>query len=45
MGIMMGSEDEDFYTSAASRFARLEKQLSDSDKKEFKEKTGKTINR
>ncbi|PWN06859.1 DEAD/DEAH box helicase family protein [Rhodohalobacter mucosus] len=45
MGIMMGSEDEDFFTSAASRFARLEKQLSDSDKQEFNMKTGKTINR
>jgi type I restriction enzyme, R subunit len=43
MGILMGSEDEDFYTSAASRFARLEKQLSDNEKQEFKEKTGKTI--
>ncbi|HET8865744.1 MAG TPA: type I restriction-modification enzyme R subunit C-terminal domain-containing protein [Gracilimonas sp.] len=45
MGIMMGSEDEDFYTSAANRLARLEQQLDDSDKKDFKEKTGKTINR
>ncbi|MCC5941057.1 MAG: hypothetical protein JJU37_05895 [Balneolaceae bacterium] len=45
MGIMMGSEDEDFYTSAANRLARLEKQLDDSDKRDFKEKTGKSINR
>ena len=44
-GIMMGSEDEDFYTSAANRLARLEQQLDDSDKEAFKEKTGKTINR
>lgn len=44
MGIMMGSEDEDFFTSAANRLARLEKQLDDSDRREFKEKTGKTIN-
>jgi type I restriction enzyme, R subunit len=45
MGIMMGSEDEDFFISAANRLTRLEKQLDDSDKKEFKEKTGKSINR
>lgn len=44
-GIMMGSEDEDFYTSAANRLARLEKQLDDKAKAEFKEKTGKTINK
>lgn len=44
MGIMMGSEDEDFFTSAANRLARLEKQLDDSDKRDFKEKTGKSIN-
>ncbi len=44
MGIMMGSEDEDFFTSAANRLARLEKQLDDSDKEAFKEKTGKSIN-
>jgi len=44
MGIMMGSEDEDFFTSAANRLTRLEKQLDDSDRQEFKEKTGKTIN-
>ncbi|MTI86588.1 MAG: DEAD/DEAH box helicase [Balneolaceae bacterium] len=44
-GIMMGSEDEDFYTSAANRLARLEQQLDDSDKEDFKEKTGKSINR
>ncbi len=45
MGIMMGSEDEDFFISAANRLAWLEKQLDDTDKKEFKEKTGKSINR
>lgn len=45
MGIMMGSEDEDFFTSAANRLARLEKQLDDTDKAAFKEKTGKTINK
>lgn len=44
MGIMMGSVDEDFYTSAANRLARLEQQLDDFDKKEFREKTGKSIN-
>ena len=44
MGIMMGSEDEDFFISAANRLARLEKQLDDSDKEAFKEKTGKSIN-
>lgn len=43
-GIMMGSEDEDFFTSAANRLARLEKQLDESDKAAFKEKTGKSIN-
>jgi type I restriction enzyme R subunit len=44
MGIMMGSEDEDFFTSAANRLARLEKQLDESDKAAFKEKAGKSIN-
>tara|TARA_R110000868_G_scaffold306734_3_gene568090 strand:+ start:16132 stop:18864 length:2733 start_codon:yes stop_codon:yes gene_type:complete len=44
-GIMMGSEDEDFYTSAANRLARLEKQLDEKSKAEFKEMTGKTINK
>ncbi|MFY0683824.1 MAG: DEAD/DEAH box helicase family protein [Balneola sp.] len=44
-GIMMGSEDEDFYTSAANRLARLEKQLDKKSRIEFKEKTGKTINK
>ncbi len=44
MGIMMGSEDEDFFTSAANRLARLEKQLDETDKTAFKEQTGKTIN-
>jgi len=44
MGIMMGSEDEDFFISAANRLARLEKQLDESDKRDFKEKTGKSIN-
>ncbi|MEX2477697.1 MAG: type I restriction-modification enzyme R subunit C-terminal domain-containing protein [Gracilimonas sp.] len=43
-GIMMGSEDEDFFTSAANRLARLEKQLDETDREAFKEKTGKTIN-
>ncbi|MEX1013638.1 MAG: type I restriction-modification enzyme R subunit C-terminal domain-containing protein, partial [Candidatus Paceibacterota bacterium] len=43
-GIMMGSEDEDFFISAANRLARLEKQLDETDREAFKEKTGKTIN-
>jgi type I restriction enzyme R subunit len=44
MGIMMGSDDEDFFVSAANRLARLEKQLDDSEKRDFKQKTGKSIN-
>lgn len=44
-GIMMGSDDEDFFSSAANRLARLEKQLDDSSRKEFREKTGKTIHK
>ncbi len=44
MGIMMGTEEEDFFISAANRLARLEKQLDESDRVEFKNKVGKSIN-
>lgn len=44
MGIMMGSEDEDFFTSAANRLARIEKQLEDKAKDEFEKVVGKSIN-
>jgi type I restriction enzyme, R subunit len=43
-GYYDGSEDEDFFISAANRLARLEKQLDESDRAVFKEKTGKSIN-
>ncbi|RZB29110.1 MAG: type I restriction enzyme, R subunit, partial [Desulfobacteraceae bacterium Eth-SRB1] len=43
--VTMGNEDEDLFTSLASRLSRLEKQLTDKEKETFKEKAkGKTIN-
>ncbi|CAD6494478.1 MAG: hypothetical protein EMLJLAPB_00800 [Candidatus Argoarchaeum ethanivorans] len=43
--VTMGNEDEDLFTSLASRISRLEKQLTDKEKETFKEKAkGKTIN-
>ena len=43
--VTMGTEDEDLFTSLASRLSRLEKQLTDKEKETFEEKAkGKTIN-
>lgn len=42
--VTMGAKDEDLFTSLAGRLARLEKQLTDSEKETFEEKAkGKTL--
>lgn len=43
--VTMGAQDEDLFTSLANRLIRLEKQLTDDEKKKFKELSdGKSIN-
>jgi len=44
--VLMGQTDEDTYTSLAGRLARLEKQITEDERKEFKQLSGgKTINK
>ncbi|MCP4107292.1 MAG: DEAD/DEAH box helicase family protein [Desulfobacteraceae bacterium] len=46
MSVMMGADDEDTFSSLASRFARLEQKLADEEKEKFQELAGgKTVNR
>jgi len=45
-GVLMGQTDEDTYTSLAGRLARLEKQITEDERKKFKQLSGgKTINK
>jgi type I restriction enzyme R subunit len=44
--VLMGQTDEDTYTSLAGRLARLEKQITEDERKKFKQLSGgKTINK
>jgi len=38
--VAVGARDEDLFTSLANRLVRLEKQITDKEKKQFEEKTG-----
>lgn len=38
--VAVGARDEDLFTSLANRLTRLDKQISDKEKKQFEEKTG-----
>jgi len=38
--VTVGARDEDLFTSLANRLVRLEKQITDKEKKQFEEKTG-----
>ncbi|MCL4517451.1 MAG: DEAD/DEAH box helicase family protein [Firmicutes bacterium] len=43
--VTFGAQDEEIYSSLANRLARLEKQITESERKQFEEKAGgKTIN-
>ena len=44
--VLMGQTDEDIYTSLAGRLARLEKQITEDERKKFRQMSGgKTINK